>query len=103
MSFNINPQNLFILGILIFGCSIFMHLGKKNSSFVLLYMLQSVIIAFLLFTSSINEGVINLTFAAVLMLFVKAIVAPTIFFRLIDKHKLTFSASTYMSLPITLI
>jgi hydrogenase-4 component E len=46
---------------------------------------------------------ISLLMVALLTLIVKAVMAPGFFIRLIGRHKLTFTVSSYTSMPVTLI
>lgn len=96
-------QLLFFLEVLIFSSVIFMHLSRKNSSVISLYLLQSTIIAILLFGSSLKEASSSLFLVALAIFAVKVVIAPYFFHRLIKKHQLKFSASTYLNGPLTLI
>ncbi len=98
----LSAQLVFNLEALIFVSIILMHIAKKNSSVVWLYVVQSAAVVFLLVASSVTE----LSLLSVLALFstiiVKLFVAPSFFFNLIRRHKLVFSATTYLNTPITL-
>lgn len=87
----------------VFLTIVFLHIAKKNFGAVLAYGMQSFAIAIVLFNSFYKTGNISLFFVALLAFFVKAILAPIFFTRLIQKHKLTFLVSTYLNLPLTLI
>lgn len=100
---NISSQLLYPIEILIFVSVIFMHLVKKNTSIVIFYLVQSFLIALLLFILSFREASVFLLFVITLTFVVKVIIAPYFFFRLIKKHQLKFSASTYVNTPIILI
>lgn len=80
-----------------------MHLSKKSSLVVSLYMVQSLVVSIFLFSAAFKELSLVLGIVAGLMFVVKVLVAPYFFRRLIDKHQLIFSASTYLSEPLTLI
>jgi len=92
----------FLLGIF-FLTIVFLHLSKKNMSTVMAYGLQSLMVVAILFNSFLETGKISLFFVVLLTLTVKVILAPMFFVRLIKKHQLKFSVSTYLSTPFTLI
>lgn len=92
-----------LLVITIFLTIIFLHIAKKNFTAVSLYFIQSCAITILLLQSSLEVGSLLLMFVAMLTFAVKGISAPWFFVRLIKKHRLKFSASTYLSLPLALI
>ncbi|MFA5995203.1 MAG: hypothetical protein WCW27_05845 [Patescibacteria group bacterium] len=80
-----------------------MHLSRKSSSTITLYLVQSLIVAVLLFSSALQQPSWLPLFIAVLVFVLKVIVAPQFFYRLIREHQITFSASTYLNAPVTLI
>lgn len=82
---------------------VFLHLTKKNFAAAMAYSVQSLVIVAVLLEAFIEEGNIYLFFIAWLVLIVKVILAPVFFSRLIKKHKLIFSVSTYLNMPLTLI
>lgn len=88
---------------IIFGTVIFLHLTKKNFQAVLAYSLQSLMVVAILFNSFIEIGNLFMLFVVLAVLSVKVILAPMFFIRLIKKHKLIFSVSTYFNTPISLI
>ena len=94
-------QSLMIAAI--FLSAVLLHLTKKNSSAIFLYSIQSLAIAVLLFHPLIENFSPVIMLMAVLTLAVKAVVAPLFFLRLIKRHQLKFSASTYLNTPLTLI
>jgi hydrogenase-4 component E len=98
-----SPHIFFLLEVLLFASVIFMHLSKKSSSVIALYVLQSLIIAMLLFGSSFQEASWSLFWVALVVFTVKVIVSPYFFQRLIRKNQLKFTASTYLNGPMTLI
>jgi hydrogenase-4 membrane subunit HyfE len=97
------PQFSYTIGVIVFLSVVGIHLTRKNTNCVFFYILQSAAVALLLFVPAFREKDFFLMLAAVLTLSIKAIVAPYFFFRLIKRHELTFSANTYLSLPLTLI
>lgn len=96
-------QIRFFLELLILSSCIFMHLVRKNSSIVLLYMLQSAIIVSLLIIDSMARAGAALIMVIVLTFTVKVVIAPVFFFSLIRRNKLKFSVSTFLNAPLTLI
>lgn len=96
------PQLLFFLEALMFATVIFMHLSKKSSTVVSLYVVQSLIVASMLFSSFFEKPTFMLLFAALAMFAVKVLVAPYFFKKLVQENHLRFSASAYVSGPMTL-
>ncbi|HUX35530.1 MAG TPA: hypothetical protein VMV71_00690 [Candidatus Paceibacterota bacterium] len=83
--------------------AIFMHLSKKSSIVVSLYMVQSLAVSVFLFGAAASGVSIILGLVACFMFVIKVIVAPYFFRKLIERHQLIFSASTYLSEPLTLV
>jgi len=98
-----NILNLQFLLEIVFGTVIFLHITKKNFGAALSYGLQSLAITIILFNSFVETGNTPLLFIALLIFIVKVIIAPIFFIKLIQKHELTFSVSTYLNTPLTLI
>ena len=94
---------LFFLETVLFLSVIFMHLAKKNFAVIFLYAVQSFIVTFILFSSSLKEDSLLLMAVATATFFVKVVIAPYFFFGLMKKHRLQFSVSTYLNGPMTLI
>lgn len=90
------------LGLLFFS-SIYFHISKKNLDVAVVYGLQSLAIVALLLQSAADKHSLSLLFVALLTLVVKVILAPAFFIRLIGRHKLTFTVSSYTNTPVTLI
>ena len=99
---SIVSQILFFLEVLIFASIILMHLAKKSSSVVNLYMTQSLIISGLLLSSVLRNFSWLLLAVVIANFIVKVVAAPYIFKRMIKKHHIKFSASTYLNGPLTL-
>ena len=89
--------------IAIFLTVVFLHMVKKNSTAITLYLIQSLAITAILLWSFFDTYSILLLAVALLTFAVKAVIAPLFFARLVRKHQLKFSASTYLNLPMTLI
>ncbi len=99
----IAPQVLLFLEIVIFAAAVFLHLTKKNSSAVRLYIAQSSAISLLLVLPAFEESSPLLVIAIIATITVKLFIAPYFFFGLIKKHQLKFSVSTYLNTPITVL
>lgn len=98
---NILLSQIFLASV--FGTIIFLHLSKKNLGATLAYSIQSLaIVAMLLGTSLATQNPWMLVIAFI-TLCVKVIMAPVFFIRLIRRHELTFSVSTHLNTPVTLI
>lgn len=98
--------NLFILQVLlgvIFLSIILLHLVKKNFEAAAIYCIQSLAISLMLLNSFFATNNITLLFVVALTMIVKVVLAPVFFNRLIQEHKETFSSSTYLNTPFTVI
>ena len=100
---SIAPQILLFLEIVIFSAAVFLHLTKKNSSAVRLYIAQSTAISLLLILPAFEESSPLLVIAIIATITVKMFIAPYFFFGLIKRHRLRFSVSTYLNTPITVL
>src|SRR3989304_8010878 len=87
------------LVIIIFLTVVFLHVSKKNSTAITLYLIQSLAITAVLLVSFFDTYSVLLLAVALLTFTVKAIIAPAVFSRLVEKHQLKFSASTCMNAP----
>jgi len=94
---------LLFLEIVIFASAVFLHLTKKNSSAVRLYIAQSSAISLLLLLPAVEESSPLLVIAIIATITVKLFIAPYFFFGLIKKHRLKYSVSTYLNTPITVL
>lgn len=92
-----------LLIVIMFLAAVFLHVVKKNSTAAFLYCTQSSAMAVILLVAAIEAGSRSLLFVALATFAVKAFVAPLFFTRLIQRHQLKFSASTYLNVPLTLI
>lgn len=98
----LSSQLIFTIEAIVFVAIVLMHLARKNSTVVWLYVLQSVAVVFLLVMSSLTDLSLLLALALISTLVVKLFIAPTFFFKLIKRHRLVFSATTYLNTPLTL-
>ncbi|MFA6043194.1 MAG: hypothetical protein WCV85_01815 [Patescibacteria group bacterium] len=92
-----------ILLTIFFLTIVMLHIVKKNSGTAILYGLQSLTVVLLLVHTFAATRDISILIIAALLLIVKVILAPSFFLRLIRKHELKFSVSTYVNLPLTLV
>ena len=92
----------FLLGV-IFLTIISLHIIKKNIGTVIAYGIQSFVVVLILLNSFFETNNTVLLFVILLTFIVKVILAPVFFIRLIKRHELTFSASTNLNMPLTLI
>ncbi|MFA6466827.1 MAG: hypothetical protein WCV71_03140 [Patescibacteria group bacterium] len=92
----------FLLAI-IFLTIVFLHGAKKNMGAVLAYRLQSLAVVAFTFSSFLETRDILLLIVCLVIFIVKVIFAPMFLARLIKKHKLTYSVSSYLNAPLTLI
>jgi len=92
----------FLLSIL-FLTVVFLHLTRKNFSAVIAYGIQSLVIFLFLFISFLETGNIYSFVVVALILIVKVLLAPMFFMRLIKKHALAFSVTTYLNTPLSVI
>ena len=87
----------------IFALTLLMNLVRKNTSLVMLYLLQSLVLTSALVLLSASTSSRGLLFAAILTLAVKVIMAPAFFFRLISKYSGYFSTASYLNTPLSLL
>lgn len=80
-----------------------LHLVRKNFSAAFIYGVQSLIVVAVLVGYFWETGAANLLLVALLTLAVKVVLAPMFMVRLVEKHELKFSASSYLNTPLTLI
>jgi hydrogenase-4 component E len=91
------------LGTVMFIVTISMHLFKKNAPITILYALQSGIVSMMLMLSSLHVGSPLLMLVAGITFVVKVLMVPTFFLRLVKKHHLMLSVSSYLNGPLTVI
>lgn len=101
---NTNLQLLPIFVLTVFICSIMLHIARRNSTTVLIYILQSAAVSLMLLVVGISGSpqTFSLISIAVLTFLIKSIGAPVFFSKLISKKQLSISTATYLNLPITL-
>lgn len=100
---HLNEQTLLVLAGIIFAPAVFLHLTKKNTAAVRLYMVQSSAIAFLLILSMFDRFSPLLMIAIAATVTVKIFIAPYFFNGLTRRHGLKFSVSTYLNTPVSLL
>lgn len=100
---NLSIEFLVLSGMLAFLFTLLMHLTRKNTTLVGLYLLQSLtLVVFLGVISFLGNDTLPLI-PALLTLFVKVIFAPYFFFRLIKGSKEYFTSKTYLGIPLSLL
>lgn len=88
---------------IVYLASIGMHLAKKNLSVASLYGLQSAALVLLIVPSFIEHPTVPLLVVILVSILIKVIVAPRYFIRLVKRHELRFTVSSYANTPMTLI
>lgn len=88
---------------LFFLTIVYLHLVKKNFDAAVTYGVQSFIIVLLWLHAYGETHARSLLFVALLICVVKVLLAPAYFVRLMQRHKVTFTASTYLNIPMTLV
>ncbi len=99
---HLDQQTLLVFATVIFAAAVFLHLTRKNTSAVKLYMVQSAAIGVLLVLSAFDRFSPLLLVAIVATVAVKIFIAPYFFKGLIDRHRLKFSVNTYLNTPVSL-
>lgn len=100
---HLNQQTLLLFATVIFVPAVFLHLTRKNTAAVYLYMIQSASVALLLGLSTLDRFSPLLLVAVIATVAVKIFIAPYFFFRLIKRHQLKFSVNTYLNTPVSLL
>ena len=96
---------LFLQSLLVamFLTLVYLHIAKKNLAAITAYAIQSLVVVIILLNSFLETGNTYLYIVILLTLIVKVILAPIFFMRLIKRHEVKFSASTYLNTPLLLI
>lgn len=87
----------------VFLLALGMNLVRKNTTLVMLYLLQSLLVAASLVALSGTEHAEGLFFAGILTFAIKAVMAPGFLLSLIRRYSAHFSETSYLSLPLILI
>jgi len=98
-----DTQFLLLMETLIFLSVVFMHVARKKSHTIYLYIIQSILTVSMLSFLLLNKISFLLIFAIFLTFMVKVIFAPIFFFNIVKKWKLIFSVGNYLNFPITLM
>lgn len=101
-------MHLPILSLTIFAAALYlpalaMNVARKNTTMVMLYVVQSLAVAFALLTLSWEAGAEGLLYAALLTIAVKVFMAPVFLLRLIKRYGAHFSSASYLNLPLSLL
>ncbi|MBI3671164.1 hypothetical protein HY249_00010 [Candidatus Azambacteria bacterium] len=89
--------------LIIFLAAVFLNAIKRNLTAVSLYAFQSLAVSAVLLYYFFENRSWLLLFVIILTFAVKSIIAPLFLSRLIKKHHLKYSASTYLNIPLTLL
>ena len=101
---NTFPSIILLLDGLAFLLAILMHLTRRNANLVRLYLIQSLFLTVVLVVLGFSLGEKSLLWMALLTFFVKVVIAPVFFFRVLRKIPgAEISATNYLSTPLTLI
>lgn len=101
---NTFPSIILLLDGFAFLLAILMHLTRRNANLVRLYLIQSLFLTALLLVLGFSLGEKSLLWMALLTFFVKVVIAPIFFFRVLRKIPgAEISATNYLSTPLTLI
>lgn len=92
----------FLLDIIAFLAAVFMHLVRRSRTLVRLYALQSFAVAGTLFFLGFIGDESSLMVVGAITLFVKAIIAPIFFNKVIRNLTGVSSATNYLNTPLTL-
>ena len=92
----------FLLTVL-FLSIVFLHVAKKNFAVSVTYAIQSMAIVLLMIHSYLIHGEVSMLLIIGLIFAFKVIIAPIFLVKLIKRRRLTFSVSTYLNTPLTLI
>lgn len=99
-----NIQAFSVLVAIVFFSSIMLHIARRNSTSMLIYILQSFAVSSMLFLMGVYSQSISFSLIAIAVLtfLVKCICAPFLFSKFISKKQLAISTTTYVNVPITL-
>lgn len=97
-----NMQTIFVFEVILFVATILMHVVKRNSTIIAIYLFQSLALVGLLGIHAYQEQSIGSFLIALLVFVIKVLIAPRFFFRLINRSHQNLSASTYINVPMTL-
>lgn len=95
--------SLTLLAAAVFLPALAMNIVRKNTTMVMLYVIQSLAVTFALVTLSYEAGTAGLLYAALLTLAVKVIMAPAFLLALIRKYGAHFSSPSYLNMPLSLL
>ncbi len=93
----------FLLDIVAFLAAVFMHLVKRSRTLVRLYALQSFAVSMTFFLLGFIGDDRSLMIVASIIFFVKVLVAPVFFGRILHKLSGSSSSSNYLNTPLTLL
>lgn len=88
--------------LIIFLAVVIMNVARKNTTLVISYLIQSLMLVILLGVRSYYEMSFEMGMVTMILFIIKVIVAPQVLFRILKQHKANMSASTYLNVPMTL-
>lgn len=88
---------------ILFLSVVFLHITKKNFAVAITYSIQSIAVVLLMIHSFFITGELSMLVIIFCIFAFKVVVAPIFLIRLIKRKKLTFSVSTYLNTPLSLI
>lgn len=95
-------QTIFIFEVVLFVTTILMHVVKRNSTIIIIYLCQSLALVGLLGIHAYQEQSIGSFIIALIVFVIKVLIAPRFFLRLINRSHQNLSSSTYINVPMTL-
>lgn len=95
-------QTIFIFEVIIFVTVILMHIAKRNSTIVAIYLFQSLALVGILVIHAYETSSLNSFIIAFIVFVIKVVITPRFFFKLINRSHLNLSTSTYLTVPISL-
>lgn len=95
-------QTVFVFEAIIFVSAVLMHVVKRNSTIIIIYLCQSLALVGLLGIHAYQEQSTGSFLIALIVLVIKVLIAPRFFLRLINRSHQNLSASTYINVPMTL-
>lgn len=87
----------------LFVSIVFQHMARKNFTIATLYGIQSLAIVVLLLQAYFEHPSFAILFIAIITFAVKVMLAPWFFMRLIKRHQVRFTVSSYINAPLTLL
>lgn len=97
-----NEDISLITALIMFLSIVYINIARKNSAIIVSYTLQSIALAGLLINEALNESSFEKWLLVFIILLVKVIITPQIFWRFLQNQKQNFSDVKYLNTPLTL-